>query len=100
MSKDGKNVSAQDVDVRAITKFYMSNTSKKQKDGRQWGKIKQKKNEDIIALAKMSSIDTGKYIVACVSLLTTSREFFIFSIMSQKSGYRNKKFRVILQIAL
>ena len=78
MSKDGKNVSAQDVDVRAITKFYMSNTSKKQKDGRR-GKIKQKKNEDIIALAKMSSIDTGKYIVACVSLLTSSREFFKFS---------------------
>ena len=31
----GGNISSRDVDVRAITKFYMSNTSQKHKNGRE-----------------------------------------------------------------
>ena len=54
------NISSQDIDVRAITNFYMSNTSQKQKDIR---RVKDKKfpNEIDTAFIKPPTVDVGEY---------------------------------------
>ena len=52
------NISSQDVDVRAITKFYMSNTSQKQKD--LCRRLKDKQKEVEVSSKQIPSMENGK----------------------------------------
>jgi hypothetical protein len=55
------NISSQDVDVRAITKFYMSNTSQKLKDSGRHLKDKQKAGN--VVSEKSTIIGNGRYYI-------------------------------------
>lgn len=55
-----QSVSTQGIDVRAITKFYMSNTSQKQKDNKRV-EDKQNKDDDGMVIATTYSNGNGNY---------------------------------------